>query len=186
MNCGAKLPVFALLTAAFFASHEALVLFLITVGSWAGALVVAKLLRMTVVRGEATPFVMELPPYRMPTLRGLLIHTWERSWQYVRKAGTVILGISILLWAMMTFPGLPQDRLSAFEERRRELLAAAPEAAAAMEEAGLEESAPPAVRDLQAALDRVDAEEAGAALRHSVAGRIGTALESVSRFAGLD
>ena len=52
-------------------------------------------------------FVMELPPYRFPTLRGLAIHTWERTWQYIKKAGTVILGISILLWALMTYPGLP-------------------------------------------------------------------------------
>jgi len=47
---------------------------------------------------------MELPPYRVPTIRGLLIHAWERTWQYMKKAGTIILGVSIVLWAMMTFP----------------------------------------------------------------------------------
>ena len=57
------------------------------------------------LKGETSPFVMELPPYRLPTLRGLLIHTWERTWQYIKKAGTVILGISILMWALMSFPG---------------------------------------------------------------------------------
>ena len=56
---------------------------------------------------------MELPPYRFPTLQGLIIHTWERTWQYIKKAGTVILGISILLWAMMSFPYLsPTESLS--------------------------------------------------------------------------
>ena len=58
----------------------------------------------TVLRGPTTPFVMELPPYRVPTIRGLLIHAWERTWQYMKKAGTIILGVSIVLWAMMTFP----------------------------------------------------------------------------------
>ena len=93
MNCGAKLPVFALLIAAFFAENEARIMLIITLISWAGALLVAKLLRVTVVKGESTPFVMELPPYRLPTFKGLAIHTWERTWQYIKKAGTAILGI---------------------------------------------------------------------------------------------
>jgi ferrous iron transport protein B len=54
---------------------------------------------------------MELPPYRLPTFRGLMIHTWERTWQYAKKAGTVILGISVLLWAAMTFPRLPDAQV---------------------------------------------------------------------------
>ena len=70
--------------------------------AWLGALLVAKLLRVTIIKGPAMPFIMELPPYRLPTFKGLLIHTWERTWQYIKKAGTVILGISILLWALMT------------------------------------------------------------------------------------
>ena len=86
-------------------------MFLITIAAWAGALLVAKLLRVTLIRGASTPFVMELPPYRMPTFKGLAIHTWERTWQYVRKAGTVILGLSIVLWALMTFPGLPETKI---------------------------------------------------------------------------
>ncbi|OGP63731.1 MAG: ferrous iron transport protein B, partial [Deltaproteobacteria bacterium RBG_13_49_15] len=107
MNCGAKLPVFALLIAAFFKESEALLMFSITLISWGGALLVAKFLRLTIIRGDPTPFVMELPPYRFPMFKGLLIHTCERTWQYMRKAGTVILGISIILWAMMTFPSSP-------------------------------------------------------------------------------
>lgn len=83
MNCGAKLPVFALLVAAFFTRHEALVMLLITAVAWTGALLVAKLLRVTVIKGPSTPFVFELPSYRLPTLKGLLIHTWERTWQYI-------------------------------------------------------------------------------------------------------
>ena len=121
MNCGAKLPVFALLVAAFFTAKQALVMFLITIGAWVGALLVARLLRSTVIKGESTPFVMELPPYRMPTLKGVLIHTWNRTWQYIKKAGTIILGISIVLWAFMTFPGLPQTKLAHYESERQAL-----------------------------------------------------------------
>ncbi len=167
MNCGAKLPVFALLVGAFFAEHEARVMLLITFIAWGGALLAAKLLRSTVIKGESTPFVMELPPYRLPTFQGLLIHTWERTWQYVKKAGTVILAISILLWALMTFPGLPETRQQAFEEQREAVTAAAPQ-------------------DLEAQLGAIDALEAETALRHSAAGRIGIAMESVTRLAGFD
>lgn len=167
MNCGAKLPVFALLVGAFFAENEARVMLLITLIAWSGALLSAKLLRSTVIRGESTPFVMELPPYRLPTFRGLLIHTWERTWQYVKKAGTIILAISIVLWALMTFPGLPDSQLEAFEQQRESLHAAAVDA-------------------VEAELLLIDAKEAEAALRHSIAGRIGTAMERVSYLAGFD
>ena len=87
MNCGAKLPVYAMLIGAFFTKDKARMLFILTLISWGFALFAAKLLRATVLRGPTTPFVMELPPYRAPTLRGLLIHTWERTWQYIKKAG---------------------------------------------------------------------------------------------------
>jgi len=187
MNCGAKLPVFALLIAAFFASHEAAIMFCITLGAWAGALLVAKLLRITVLKGESTPFVMELPPYRMPTFKGLAIHTWERTWQYIKKAGTVILGFSIILWAMMTFPMLPDPKVAEFESRRQFQLQAAPPAARAElqntdERTGLSAAA----LSLSNQLQTIDYAEAEAGLRYSVAGRLGTALEAVSRWAGFD
>jgi ferrous iron transport protein B len=65
-----------------------------------------KLLRVTVFRGESTPFIMELPPYRVPTFQGLGIHAWERCEGYLRKAGTVILAISIVLWWATSYPAL--------------------------------------------------------------------------------
>jgi len=129
MACGAKVPVFLLLVSIFFEKNQALVMFLLTLSGWVAALLVARLLRSTIIRGEATPFVMELPPYRLPTLSGLLIHTWERSWQYIKKAGTIILAISILIWAAMTFPGLPEDKNTAYDQRVEQLeqeLAATP------------------------------------------------------------
>lgn len=185
MNCGAKLPVLALLIGAFFSDHQARYMFLATIVSWSVALLAAKFLRSTVLRGAPTPFVMELPPYRFPTFKGLLIHTWERTWQYIKKAGTVILGISILLWAMMTYPGLPEKDRAHFEQQRQEIQAGfAKETAGRLNESG--QSLTPEAAVLKQKLLAIDNLEAGTALRHSIAGRIGIALESVSRYAGFD
>lgn len=169
LSCGAKLPVFLLLVSVFFPeSQQGLVLFLLTLTGWAVALLVALLLRKTFLSGPSTPFVLELPPYRLPTWRGMFIHAWERTAQYMKKAGTVILAISILLWAAMTFPGLPAAELEAF----------------AMERARVEASLP--TNPGSPTMDEIDALEAQAALRHSLAGRVGTALEPASELAGFD
>ncbi len=187
MNCGAKLPVFALLVAAFFAKREALMMFGITLVAWAGALLVAKFLRITVVKGAATPFVMELPPYRLPTFKGLAIHTWERTWQYIKKAGTVILGISILLWAMMTYPGLPEEKRQDFEGERQTLMAGLTGPVAEQLRNGVSgDDLTTEAREARSMLYRIDSAEAEAALRNSIAGRIGTGLEMFSQWAGFD
>jgi len=169
MPCGAKLPVFLLLVAAFFSEDKAQVMFSITLFAWAMALLVSKLVRSTIIKGDPTPFVMELPPYRMPTLRGVLTHTWERAWQYIKKAGTVILAVSILLWAAMTFPGLPEDEAAGFEAERQTVLAV---------DQGAEQR--------QTLLSEINNREGQAILRWSVAGRIGTLFEPVSQLAGFD
>ncbi len=105
MSCGARLTIYALFIPAFFPRKlQAPVLWLVYLIGIALAVGLAKLLRATILRGEAPPFVIELPLYRLPTLRSLGVHMWDRSWMYLRKAGTVILGISILLWAMTSFP----------------------------------------------------------------------------------
>ena len=80
MACGAKLPVFLLLVGVFFPENPARTMFLLTLAGWAAALLMARLMRSTIIRGESTPFVMELPPYRVPTLRSVVTHCWERTW----------------------------------------------------------------------------------------------------------
>lgn len=187
MNCGAKLPVFALLIAAFFPQRQARMMFILTLISWGGALLAAKFLRMTVVRGASTPFVMELPPYRLPTFRGLLIHTWERTYHYIKKAGTVILCISILLWAAMTFPRLSDSQIATYDTQRRLIVTMAPPQV--VEELGESignEALSLEAAELQADLLAVESRQAGDALRNSLAGRLGTSLEGVSRWAGFD
>lgn len=111
VSCGARLTIYALLIPAFFAPRwRGWVLWGVYMGGIAAAVGVARLLRGTLFRGESAPFVMELPPYRLPTWRSVGIHMWDRAWMYLHKAGTVILVISILLWALGTFPRLPENR----------------------------------------------------------------------------
>jgi ferrous iron transport protein B len=188
MNCGAKVPVFAMLIAAFFPSKRAPMMFLLTALSWTAALLLAKLIRSTILRGPSTPFLLELPPYRLPTFKGLLIHTWERTWQYIRKAGSMILAISILFWALMSYPGLPESKRSEFEKQREEVLSRIP---AELRQDAAAQGPPKAdlpqeVVKAREALQTIQHAEAQTALKHSFAGRMGTALESVSRWCGFD
>jgi ferrous iron transport protein B len=161
MNCGAKLPVYSLLIGAFFASRRAEVMMALTLISWGLALLTARMLRSTLLRGSQAPFVMELPPYRTPTLKGLLIHTWERTWQYIKKAGIILLAVSIVMWALMTFPGLSYERKEAFAQR--------------IEQAQGEEQK-----------KEIEGELAKETLLATVAGGIGEALTAVTEPVGFD
>jgi len=119
MSCGARLPIYALFIPAFFPQQwRAPVLWILYLVGVVLAILMAKLLRSTLFKGEAAPFVMELPIYRMPTLKGIMIHMWERAWLFLRKAGTVIVGISILLWAMTSYPKVPESRLEGLNENQ--------------------------------------------------------------------
>lgn len=117
MSCGARFTIYALIIPAFFAQKwRAPVLWLIYFIGIVLAIVCAKLLRKTLFRGETVPFVMELPPYRMPTFRGLLIHTWQRGWMYLKKAGTIILAVSIILWAGTSYPKPAEELITGLTE----------------------------------------------------------------------
>jgi ferrous iron transport protein B len=108
MICGAKLPVFALIIGAFFSEkYQTAIMFVMYLLSIVLALSVTKLLSKTILKGKTQYFVMELPPYHLPTLKGLFLKMWERGWMYVRKAGTVIVFISILVWFIFQYPKAP-------------------------------------------------------------------------------
>jgi ferrous iron transport protein B len=125
MSCGARLTIYALLIPAFFAeSWQGPMLWIVYLIGIVLAIIAAKILRLTVFRGETIPFVMELPPYRMPTFKGLLIHMWQRGWMYLKKAGTIILAISIILWVAMSYPKPSEESLSGLssqQARQKEL-----------------------------------------------------------------
>lgn len=104
MSCAARLPVYVLFAGAFFAAHQGLVVFSIYLLGIVLAVIVAKIFKKFLFKGKTAPFVMELPPYRVPTLKGLLIHMWERGSLFVRKAGTIILGVVVLVWILSSLP----------------------------------------------------------------------------------
>ncbi len=105
MSCGARLPVYTLLISAFFSpSMAGNVLFSIYLIGFILAVIMAKIFRELLFPGECSPFVMELPPYRVPTLKSVLIHMWEHAYLYLQKAGTILMAISILMWFLTNFP----------------------------------------------------------------------------------
>ena len=161
MTCGAKLPVFLMLTGAFFVEHQALVMLSLTIFAWGVALVSAKVIRTMILPGDPAPFILELPPYRLPTISGVVLHAWERTWDYIKRAGTIIVAVTIVVWLMMTFPSLPAEREAEYAARA--------EAAADVEDRA-----------------KLEAEAKAESLRNSLAGRLGLALEPVSRLAGFE
>jgi ferrous iron transport protein B len=158
MSCSARLPVYALLIGAFIpARHwgpfnlQGLTLFGLYALGIVTAVAAAWLLKRSALRGRRPLYVMELPPYRMPSLKAVFLTVRDRSWVFVQKAGTVIVAVSILLWFLASFPvGHPETR--AIEQR---LAAASTPAEAA----------------------HLKAEAAGSQLRHSFAGQVGRFIE---------
>lgn len=167
ISCGAKLPVYVLLAAAFFPDNPALIVMAIYGIGVVLSLVAAFVLNRTILRGDPTPFVMELPPYRAPTLRGIIWHVWDKTREYIKKAGTVILAASILIWAITTFPSssLPESQREALKVS---YLAEHPESSQEMLDQYLE----------------VQASEYQ--LAHSLAGIIGRTIEPVFKPLGFD
>jgi ferrous iron transport protein B len=169
--CGARLPIWMLLVPAFFpAALRAPALWSIYALGIGLALVVALLLRKSILEGEDAPFVMELPPYRLPTLRGAMSKVLERAWLYLRKAGTTILAVSILLWAATTFPRADSYRVDADLAAGRFAVEGT--------------AAPAGVPTLSPS--QIEASRASERLEASAAGHIGHALEPLFAPLGFD
>ncbi len=116
MSCSARLPVYVLLISAFFPVKQGLVLLSVYLIGVFLAVVMALLFKKIFFNKASVPFVMELPPYRMPTLRNTSIHMWGKSVQYLTKMGTIILFASILIWALGYFPRYNDSLESQFNE----------------------------------------------------------------------
>jgi len=104
LSCSARLPIYILFVGTFFPDHGGLVLFGLYLLGIALAVVTARLMRRFLYKVDETPFVMELPPYRMPTMRATLSHMWDKSAQYLRKMGGLILVASLFVWFLSYFP----------------------------------------------------------------------------------
>ena len=176
VSCSARLPVYALVTAVIFAadlrvfgvlSAGAAVLFSMYALSVVATLGAAAVLRRTVLRGPRLPLVLELPPYRVPVLRNVLLVTWRRVQKFLRDAGTIILTMTIILWALLSFPHSLEIE-ARYDQSRAGLAASAD---------GLLPTAE---------LSRLNGLEAAEQIRYSVAGRVGQAIEPVLEPLGFD
>jgi ferrous iron transport protein B len=188
MSCSARLPVYTLLIAACvpdirllgFIKLTALTLLSMYLLGIVVALLMAWVFKKTLLRGETPMLIMELPPYKRPLLRVVLRHMWDRSRLFLRRAGTVILGINILLWFLATYPRshhLEEDFASQRQALQQQA-AAAPSSGEA-QDAGRAAS----YKDRLAALDQA---EAGEKLRNSFAGLIGRGIEPIIAPLGFD
>jgi len=131
MSCSARLPVYTLLIASFVPAlplwpglnlQGAMMLAMYLLGT-VTALLVAAIFRKTLLRGPVRPMILELPPYRMPSLKSLAVSVWQRCQLFLRRAGTVILALSIVLWALATYPKAPIDPASSVEVQQEQQLA---------------------------------------------------------------
>lgn len=104
ISCGARLPIYLVFISAFFPKHKALVLFSIYVIGFLVAIIMGKIFSKTLFKGESSYFVMELPPYRVPTIKGVLIHMWDKVGSFLKRAGTVIFAVVTSLWVLSVLP----------------------------------------------------------------------------------
>ncbi len=189
MSCSARLPVYTLLIAAcipdrrvlgFFKLQGLTMLAMYLLGVVV-ALLMALIFKKTLLKGETPMLIMELPPYKRPLAPVVLRHMWERAKIFLRRAGTVILGICIVLWFLATYPRSSAIEAQ-FESRRAEI---ANSFSAVSLPTGIGSSSNQ-VSALAEQLAVVDKEEAGEKLRHSFAGRMGHALEPLIAPLGFD
>lgn len=103
MSCSARLPIYVLFAGTFFAAYQQIVIFAMYILGMVVAIVSGWILSRTVVRGERTEFLLEIPPYRMPTIKNTLLHVWDRVWDFVERAGTIILIASVVVWFCQAF-----------------------------------------------------------------------------------
>jgi ferrous iron transport protein B len=182
MSCSARLPVYTLLIAACipnlavlgFLKLPGLTMLAMYLLGIIVALLMAWLFKKTLLKGETPMLIMELPPYKRPLLRVVLRHMWDRSKLFLRRAGTVILGINILLWFLATYPHVVGTQKASTTERAR-LLALTAKA-----------STPEQAAAIRTQLQAFDDQAAGESLRQSFAGRLGRLIEPAIAPLGFD
>ncbi|HVV73951.1 MAG TPA: ferrous iron transport protein B, partial [Verrucomicrobiae bacterium] len=193
MSCSARLPVYTLLIGACipnltvlgFLKLPGLTMLSMYLLGIIVALLMAWLFKKTLLKGEPPLLIMELPPYKRPLLKVVCRHMWDRSKLFLRRAGTVILGINILLWFLATYPRSPQITQE-FAAKRAAIRAQAPSPASVTSQAQKPATTSAPVPDAAKQLASLDNEEAGAKLRHSFAGRLGQLIEPAIRPLGFD
>jgi ferrous iron transport protein B len=183
MSCGAKLPIYTLFIGAFFSTRGGTVLFSLYLLGILAAILMAKILGKYALPGEPAPLLLELPPYRMPHFKGIIIHTWDRGKVYLKKAGTIILAGCVIVWFISNFPWNPvysKDYAELIENAEAEYTTAVE---------GVEEGSPQSLaakETLEQTRSGLENDRASEKLRKSYAGRLGRTIEPVMRPLGFD
>ena len=174
MSCSARLPIYALIIPAFFPlKYQATMMWVMYVIGVAVALIGVRLMKSTLFKGDGEVYLMELPPYRMPNLKSLLLHMWDRGRMYLQKAGTVILATSIILYICNTWP--EKQVFSQDYDKAAAVLTAKAAAAGVADKQALEAE--------RTALENARQAEI---LEYTISGRVGRFLEPVFRPLGFD
>ncbi len=125
LNCLAKVPLYVLLINIYFAAHKAWAMFFISTISLLLVLPISKVLTLTVLKNRPTaPFVMEMPPYHLPTIRGVLIRAVERVWLFIRKIITIVAAVAVVVFVLMQFPGISDERMTSYEAEKQKAVSA--------------------------------------------------------------
>ncbi len=185
MSCSARLPVYALMIATFFAGQTffgfisvgAVMMLAMYALGIITAIIVAFILKKTILKSPPPPFVMELPPYRLPNVRSVSQNMLNNGWQFTKRAGTVILAISIILWALTAFPRSSESSVSGEQSEPTAVVAVSDESCGC--------TLPDENTVAEAEKKAVEAKE-GLALRNSYAGQLGHLIEPVIQPLGFD
>ena len=189
MSCSARLPVYTVLIAACVgggALRRGMVLTAMYLLGIVGALGMAWIFKRTLLKGEPPPLILELPPYKRPGVKTVLRHMWDRSKLFLRRAGTVILGINVLLWFLVTYPKVPPVAGGAPQPASGPVSQKAGEDAAKAVASGPLAGSPLRPDETPGQVDALENERSGDQLRHSFAGRLGHMIEPAIRPLGFD
>ncbi|UKL13175.1 ferrous iron transport protein B [Dissulfurimicrobium hydrothermale] len=181
MSCSARLPVYVLLASVFFPGREGNIIFFVYILGIVLAILMGQLFKRLLFKGEAAPFVLELPPYRLPTIKSLIIHMWDKAKVYLQKMGGVVLAFSIVIWFLGAFPrNVPysQDYPTQKSSIEKDIAAASQsnDPSKQMQLTG----------QLKERLRTIERKMAKERMAHSYIGRIGKAIEPVLRPLGFD
>lgn len=179
MSCSAKLPVYIVLAGGFFGVRAGTVIFGIYLAGIVLSIITGRIFRSTLFRGADAPFVMELPPYRIPMLKSLMIHMWDRSKIFLKRMGGVILVGSIIVWILANFPRDAQVDLDYKHNVEQVRTFYAQQMAAQMDRDALTEQH-------QAALDRLHRKRQAEQAEYSLLGRIGRGISPFFEPIGVD
>jgi len=183
ISCGARLPIYTLFIGAFFSTRGGTVLFSLYMLGILAAIVMARVLGKYALPGEPAPLLLELPPYRMPHLKGVMIHTWERGKVYLKKAGTVILAGCVIVWFISNFPWSPKYSKD-YEALMENAQAAYATMANSLEKGSFQAVA--AKKALRKTLSELENERTSEKLKKSYAGRLGKIIEPLLQPLGFD